>query len=289
MVRTWGREVRPLVTEPKAGQGGNVATEFDPIVAPAPKEVPLPDAPLVRVIAQVRFSPVLSVEKSDFVAPFQEAIRATYPLLHREHAQGVLLGPDGIQPGSKQVAWRFADDSDSWRVSLTPDFVALETTAYSSRSDFLDRMRLVLEAAQEHIRPSLARRVGMRYIDRVTGAPLDQVADLVRPEMLGIVKTPLYKHARHSVSRTLLDIPGADEQLSMQWGHLPAGATVDPNAVEAIDEPSWILDIDMFSVRDQPFVAASFVEDLGRFAERIYTLFRWSVTDEFLRRYGGRP
>ncbi len=266
-----------------------MATEFDPLVAPPPEEVPLRDAPLVRVIAQVRFPPILAVQQPDFIAPFQEAIRTVYPVLRQEYAQSLLVGPQGISAGQKQVAWRLADLEGAWRVSLAPEFVALETTDYSSRSDFIGRMQAVLEAVAKHLEPAVVQRVGLRYIDRVTGDALDDIAKLVRPEMLGIVNTPLYEHARHALSETLLSVPDASEQLLARWGHLPEGGTVDPNAIEPIAERSWVLDIDMFSVEPKSFSVDSLVEDLRRYAERLYTVFRWAVTEEFLRRYGGHP
>jgi hypothetical protein len=46
-----------------------------PLTGPPPAEVPLTDPPLVRVIAQVRFPLIASVEKREFIAPFQEAFR----------------------------------------------------------------------------------------------------------------------------------------------------------------------------------------------------------------------
>ena len=38
-----------------------------PLTGPPPPEVPLTDPPLVRVIAQVRFPLIASVEKRDFI------------------------------------------------------------------------------------------------------------------------------------------------------------------------------------------------------------------------------
>ena len=75
-----------------------MSAAVDPLVAPLPAEVPLNHAPLVRVIAQLRFPEILSVEQRDFVAPFQEAIRQNpemidaYILLADLHVQ---LGEDG--------------------------------------------------------------------------------------------------------------------------------------------------------------------------------------------------
>jgi uncharacterized protein (TIGR04255 family) len=104
----------------------------DPLVGPPPKEVPLKDAPLVRVIAQVRFPEILAIEQREFVAPFQEALRKTYPVLRQEQNQGLVLIGGSISPAKSQIAWRFADVDGQWRVSLTPEFVALETTSYTN-------------------------------------------------------------------------------------------------------------------------------------------------------------
>ena len=46
-------------------------TLMNPLVGSPPAEVPLTDPPLVRVIAQVRFPTILSVENAEFIAPFQ--------------------------------------------------------------------------------------------------------------------------------------------------------------------------------------------------------------------------
>jgi hypothetical protein len=43
----------------------------------------------------------------------------------------------------------------------------------------------------------------------------------------------------------------------------------------------------MSSVASVPFAVDRVVEIAKQYAERVYTFFRWAVTDEFLRRYGG--
>jgi uncharacterized protein (TIGR04255 family) len=260
---------------------------LDPLVAPPPAEVPLKDAPLVRVIAQVRFPEILAVEQRDFVAPFQEALRATYPVLRQEQTQGLLLSPAGIAPTKPQLAWRFGDIDGHWRVSLTPEFLALETTKYTSRSDFCARLRAVVEALDEHVEPKLIDRLGVRYIDRITGAAVDEIASLVRPEVRGITGTDAATHVAHALSESMFELP--DARVLARWGRLPAGTTVDPAAIEPAQEKSWILDLDMFSAAPMPFAVDRVVAEAQRFAERIYTIFRWAVTDDFLRRYAGTP
>ena len=257
----------------------------DPLVSPPPAEVPLANAPLVRVIAQVRFPLVVAVEQREFIAPFQEAVRARYPVLRQEQTQGVLLSPAGVAPVPAQTAWRFSDVEGHWRVSLTPDFLALETTSYTSRSDFLSRLREIVAALDEQVEPKLVDRLGLRYVDRIVGEAVNEIAKLVRPEVRGIAGTAAGSHALHALSESMFAVDGA--RVLARWGRLPAGATVDPAAIEPTNELSWILDLDMFSASPVPFSVDRVVQDATRFAERIYTFFRWAVTNDFLRRYGG--
>lgn len=268
---------------------GGLNTDDDPLTAPPAKEVSLPNAPLVRVLAQVRFLPILSAERRDFVAPFQEAIRKTYPVLQQELTQGLLLSPQGATPEQRQTVWRFCQADGSWRVSLSPDFVALETTSYTSRSDFMERLRVVLAAVEEHVQPQVVQRIGLRYIDRVRDDALEKIRDLVRPELLGIQTAALSVHAQHSLTETLFRVPESDDQIVARWGRLPPGVTMTPPAVDAIDTASWILDLDMSSLAQRSFASDELTEKLRHYAERIYTFFRWAVTEDFLRRYGGQP
>ncbi len=277
---------------PQIGRNGEshpVTTIPDPLRGPPPKEVPLPNAPLVRVIAQVRFSPILSIGKPDFIASLQERLRETYPLLHPEETHSVFVAREGVTPGQRHVAWRFSDMKDAWRVSLAPTFIALETTRYTNRTEFVDRMRFILDALHAHVKPADARRVGLRYIDRIVGQDVTEITKLVRKEMLGIVNSPLFQHAEREFSETVVTNPATDEHLALRWGHLPPGVTVDPNAIEPVDELSWILDIDMFAGTQRTFAPEGLTKSIERFAERIYAVFRWAVTDEFLRRFGGKP
>ena len=157
----------------------------NPLIALPPKEVPLTNAPLVRVIAQVRFPPILSIEKKDFVGSFQEAIRDTYPILQPEQTQGLILGPQGLMQADPQMVWRFADADGNWRVSLASGSISLETIAYSSRNNFIERLEYVLNALDVHIKPQIVERFGLRYIDRLINQELKDIQKLVRSEIAG--------------------------------------------------------------------------------------------------------
>jgi uncharacterized protein (TIGR04255 family) len=259
----------------------------NPLTARSPEEVPLKKAPLVRVIAQVRFPPILSIEQGVFVASFQEAIREQYPILQPEQTQGLVFGTQGLMPTASQITWRFMDVEGKWRVSLAPDFMALETTAYSSRSDFLARLEYLLTALSEHIKPKTVERFGIRYIDRLVDQAVKDISKLVRPEITGILTAEFREHVNHTINESLFNVPGGEDQIIARWGLMPAGATFDPDAIEPIPKPSWILDLDMSLSKKRDFGVGVLTSEAQRFTERLYTFFRWAVTEEFLRHFKG--
>ena len=261
----------------------------DPLTGPIPPEIPLEKAPLVRVICQIRYPMVASVENRGFIGPFQEAIRNDYPTLRPEDSRSVVIGPKGAVSAQSNSSWRFSDSTKTWRVTLAPDFLALETTGYMSREDFLNRLRAVLTPLGEHVKPGTIDRLGIRYIDRIVGENLQTLPELVRPEVSGIMATSLAEHTQQSIAQSLFHLPDGKSQLHARWGRIPANSTVDPSAVKPVDEPSWILDIDAFVAHNSPFEVDSVLSQTRTLAQRVYSFFRWVVTDEFHLRYGGKP
>jgi uncharacterized protein (TIGR04255 family) len=166
--------------------------------------------------------------------------------------------------------------------------LAIETTAYKDKADFVERAKLVVEALGEHINPQVVDRIGLRFIDRVIGDPIGNLGKYVRSEVVGVLMSEVAPNVQHAMSECLFDIPEEKAQLVARWGHLPARATVDPAALDAIAKPSWILDLDMSSKGSSPFASKNVLDQIGTYADRIYAFFRWAVTDEFLKLYGGK-
>ena len=270
--------------------------EATPLNLPPVKEVPLPRAPLVRVLAQARFPPILAIRNPDNVAGWQEKLRDTYPHLSKEEVHSIELSGSEDPKVDKDRIWRLAgsEKDAAWRVSLGVNFVALETTDYDSRADFLDRLRMVVAAVEDVFGPASTSRLGLRYIDRLTGEAVDRIGDLVHSEVLSIIQPPGEGHLGlgDSVVGVMTQVQfRAQDGFGIQgrWGRLPADTTYDHGSLEAVGQPSWILDLDMFTTEPQPFENETLLTMAGEAAETLYRLFRHMVNDEFLRFYGGTP
>jgi uncharacterized protein (TIGR04255 family) len=259
----------------------------NPLTAAPPPEVPLKDTPLVRVIAQLRFPPILSIEDTKFVASFQEAIREEYPILQPVQAQNLIFNSENAVSSSTSTTWCFSDVDRIWRISLANNAVTIDTTKYVSRKEFLSRLEKLLNLLDERFQLSQIERFGMRYIDRVSGQNLHEITSLIKPEMAGIISSDLQEYMQQILHESVFVLPVEEALIAARWGIVPRNVTFDPYSIEAINEPSWILDLDMSSTKEQSFNIDSLMQKANSFAARLYTFFRWVVNDEFLRRYGG--
>jgi len=259
----------------------------NPLAGAPPAEVPLEKAPLVRVITQLRFPTIASLEKSSFIAPFQESIRHDYPIMRQEVSKGLFFEKGIAEPRSNAI-WRFWDHKEIWRVSLGQNFLALETKEYTSRKDLITRLLKLMTAFNTHIGTEVVDRLGVRYVDRIIEKDFQYLSSMIRPDILGTLDGILPSSIRHSIRESLFVISEEGGEMLARWGYLPPQATVDPTLIEPINERSWLLDIDAYVAKTTPFEIEVLLLQTQKLAERIYSFFRWAVKDEFLKRYGGK-
>jgi uncharacterized protein (TIGR04255 family) len=86
--------------------------------------------------------------------------------------------------------------------------------------------------------------------------------------------------------QTILDTE--EGQILARWGQLPGHMSTE-SEIMPVETPSWVIDLDMFTPSAQRFETEELLAKATHFAERIYTVFRWMVNDDFLRFYGGQP
>ncbi len=260
--------------------------DFDPLFGEAPDEVSLKNAPLASVIAQVQFAPILLLRSEAYVATFQERIRADYPKFEQSRVQ--VLTPPGVTAEiPDEVFWRFTCAKGEWRVSLSSTFVTLDTRAYTSRADFAVRLKSLIVALKATVGSASVMRIGVRYIDHVKSPEVDNMADMLRVEMLGVGNTALRAHLLHSITEMYCNV--REGNLLARWGLLPPHGTHEPNLMPPVAGRSWFLDIDIFKQRLEPSEEMdpdSVHSEVFALATRSYAFFRWATTDRFLDVYG---
>jgi uncharacterized protein (TIGR04255 family) len=251
-------------------------------------EVPLASPPLAKVIMQVRYSLTAGLISDAAELALAEAL-GRYPVRHRLQAP-VLAGlvingqPMPVSPRQETVL-QFANTTGDWRVAMSESSVSLETESYESRDDFISRALELFKAIASIQLPPVVDRVGLRYIDRLTGDDLSRIPEYVVPQlraMAGSVDPNL--RIEHSVTDSLIHI-GQDAQLQARTGLLPAGGTFDPT-LRPLAEPSWVLDIDVATNKAGfAFESAELSSRLSSYADAAYAFFRYTMTDAFQNHY----
>lgn len=264
-----------------------MSSPSSPFIGPCPKDIPLARPPLLRVLTQVRFPVIASIENQDFIAPFQEMIRKDFPEVQIDKGAGLVVGSSGlsVQP---QTTWRFSTFDKKSVVSLNSGFVSLEVAEYRGKDYFLKLLAPVLETVETVFKPARAERIGLRYVNRLKGADLVGLKDYIRPEALGILYSDVEQSLKHSVTEAVVDVDGEGTSILARWGLLDSEVTYDPAAMPAIVEKSWFLDIDAYFDHAEAFASNTLQGRLNGLADADYRFFRWVTTDACLRHFGGK-
>lgn len=147
----------------------------------------LPHAPLVYTLGVVHFPGVPEVQR--FVPAFHDAIRAAYPFSQATSLPqvSVAMSPDGLRL-DQHVApiWQFASPDRTWAFILTPQLLALHTTAYRDHRDFADKLRYGLERLLrvEAVGIAYVEAVGVRYVDRVVPRDGERLSAYLKQSVL---------------------------------------------------------------------------------------------------------
>ncbi len=252
-------------------------------------EIPLSPAPLVMVVAQLRFPAVVSLTGEKSLAAFQDAIRAEYPIMERQEVHGITITPSGPIPAQPSVSYQFEDLDSAWKVTLGQESLSVQTDQYTNRADFIGRLEQAFNALDKTSAPgpvAVFDRLGVRYVNRLLG-------DDVKPERLKnllneSVYGPLVLAESLSDGQELVASVAHQQyrlgqsMLNARWAKLPADAQLTPD-IPASPEASWILDIDSSVDTRTPFEPTKTAAVAKRCAEYAYDAFRWIMSEQFIK------
>lgn len=261
---------------------------IDPFFGAVPERVQLTDAPLERVLARVTFPRIARIVREECISHFQDAIQAEYPIADKDAFQDLDIYVTKNEIDHQQntsVIWRFFDEKKLFRVSLGPQFIILESAKYESRNDFFKRLSFILHSFVNKIEPSHVEEISFRYVNRVS--EVNKLQKLVYPELLSMGGSGLTEKVEFAM--TQVNSPTAEGNIVARYGIAPPNYSHDPTTVPTASEKSWVFDLESTSVAfiGEPFEIGTLQSELEKLASRAYAVFRWSVTSEFLKHYGG--
>ena len=244
-------------------------------------------SPLIQVICQLRFPPILRID-TEIPALLQEDIRGEFPNFTEtsEWALEQATQPtEGVVPdlfrqmlqssGSKNYA--FASEDGQWQLNLTRTFISLTTTNYHRWEEFKPKFVGPLAAFTRIYSPSSFTRIGLRYINVICKSALGlQAAEwrqLLQPYILGILHEPsVGSHVKAFESNYNVGLNDGDGTVTI------ITKFVQPKEG---DERCYLIDSDFYTSTKTP--VDNTVPKLDYFNTRASRLIRWCITDELHR------
>jgi uncharacterized protein (TIGR04255 family) len=251
-----------------------------PVKLPPASLKHLEGAPLQVALAQVRFAPVHAVEKPERVADFQEHLADTYIAREAQVPQTITIqfGPSLAQPGAPvavpERVWPFEDRERGWSISLSSSSLALEASTYDDFDDFLAEFKKVLGALIATFAPREQARLGLRYVNEITGVRLQNqgLRQVLRPALLSPIGTEL----GWNVLGSLCELRFKESLGTLVLRH------------GLIRTDSYLLDFDYFTENPSAFDDKAIARTVKRFHDVIERLFVWCVSDGYLAELKGR-
>jgi uncharacterized protein (TIGR04255 family) len=261
---------------------------------PGRERVPLSESPLVLALCEVKYGAILSVADSMYVAPFQRAILSDFPVAASPNQMQVSValgaGPVQLQTRPGGTKWVFSDTEGAWKAILGEDSIVLETRQYASFDHFLKRLTVILTALEQHIHPTVVTRIGVRYINEIR-EPGAEWGEVLNPLVLGLAGEPGFAGQAASMeflSQHQFRYP-EQKGCNLTCGLLPRGTVLnDPKRGAALSKPFFVIDIDAFKEYQVGQCPSLEVDQISKqvedFHQAIYSVFRWSVTDEYIEK-----
>jgi uncharacterized protein (TIGR04255 family) len=253
------------------------------------EEIHLDDAPLAKVLVQVRFPSLTVLRDDSVVSDFASLLGKEYPLLQEQRGINLLVTPTGVtQQQSNQRLWSLRSRDELWKLTVSENFLSLDTVKYPTRHEFISRFEHAAQRFLELTEPPYFERLGIRYINRIDDEALisGPLMTMIRKEMLGAlaIQRPPAVQIRHSVSDSLFI---EDEySIQMRCGVLPARAALDLDIAPA-EGPIWFLDIDSYIEQKMSLTSEELAAKLRILADHAYRMFRWVVNTEFIQHFKG--
>jgi uncharacterized protein (TIGR04255 family) len=244
--------------------------------------------PLIYVVAQVRFSAVVAMEK--YVPEIQERLRRTYPWFQRSKIQEFVFQMQGTPSLSLNDRYEFLQRDKRTGVVLMPNSVALHTNKYTSYEDFEKEFTTALGAIHESVSIGLVERIGLRYVDLIRLAPGETWSDYIKPGLLGLdaaaVGVSEWTSQSALVGKTEMGtlafrytqsespIPLDLNPLTLQYGEL-----LKPKEI------GTILDFDHYSEQTRDFELEPVMNAVGDLHDSVDKAFRNAVTPGALKKW----
>ncbi|HLO99557.1 MAG TPA: TIGR04255 family protein [Fimbriimonas sp.] len=250
----------------------------------------LAKSPLVFVLGQVRYEPILAMES--FIPTIQDTLRRKgFTGLVNRRMETTRIEGDQL---SKEVItqWEFQDADKVRGILIDQNAITFQTTDYTSYDDFSEDLGVGLETLTEVAHPQTVQRIGLRYIDLVRATEGKHLESYVCPELRGIHLEKLGR--RIGQSNETLIFTGERRRLLARYTEAEQGMPIPLDLFPvnlafkkpiSQSEPFAVLDTDHFEQLDREFGVESVLTSIGGLHDVLDQVFRVLVTKEALKEW----
>lgn len=260
----------------------------------------LEQAPVYFALAQVAFSPVMSI--GTFVPAIQESMRRNgYPEFQQGQIMQVRIGEDSVEAPSleSKPLWFFMDEDQTKNYVLTADSLTFQTTHYDTHTTFIPEVLSGLHRVHSVAGLSAVKRLGMRYLDAIQPSPGETVTDYLVDGLQGVVvadqlvsgttELVYQRHLEHigTSSRVVIKVHRAEGSIGFPMGLDPSGLLLQARFSDWGPGSHAVIDTDHYVEHSFPVeseVLSPVLEDLH---QSVAEVFRACATPHALRRWRG--
>ena len=241
-------------------------------------------APVHEVICQLRFPPILSINRNEPV-DFQEDIRDHFPQYARRQdipapkISGLGTPNIQVQPVPPVTNYHFLSGDGAWKLNLTRDFIALSTLRYPGWEEFARHLDRPLASFIRLYHPAYFQRVGLRYRNLISRKQLNLEnvpwTELISPAYTGPLSEPDLHEG--NLAQFSCDIGIRLDSSCQVKIHAGPAQMKNKSADTPEDEMRFVLDLDLFMGGNVSCtLAAAALETLHGHADKV---FEGAITD----------
>lgn len=238
---------------------------------------PLKNAALPLVVAQARFAGAAHRVSGHALEVLQNRMREAgldLPSVNPIQAADLVLGPGGASATNSITGFQLTNE-DRWTVSLTNEWVTLETAAFTGyQAEFGPMLANVLHAAAEAMEPVAVARLGLRFVNVLAAPSGSDWTKWLHPAVLGAITAPELA-------------PGLVGQSQQLLFHVAAGVS---SAVRTGPQPgntAYLLDIDTFSEPTSVWNVEKVIDGFATLNGHGVALFQALITPAMLNELRG--
>lgn len=244
-----------------------------------------PNAPLRFVAFELRTPQVPAFAGREATAAVYDELRDLVPII----APQPTIELNAVALAAPGGPLRMLDRKRTLSVTISPNALIVENTAYDRFENFLKVIERVVAVAASAAPIAGMHRIGLRYIDEIRVPGLSSPHEwkaYIDPSLLAAaaLETPFEPTTTQGITEFKV---AEGFNAAMRFGAL-VGRTVDPNGPLRVkgdeDGPFFLIDLDSFwtaPTDDTPEFSASAVTEICmQLRAPIRTLFEASITDE---------